>query len=101
MTIRSSEMEARPCDFANGLLLTRAGQVVFASAREILASKAGLLDSLDGLVSNKRLVLACTSTFGMAYLPQVFNIFRTTYPCRSDRPQFYFSATTEGLAPLA
>ena len=83
----------------SSLLLTRAGQVVLASAREILCKERGLLDSLDGLVSTKRLELACTPTFGMAYLPQVLNIFLRTHAEVADL-KFIFLQPLEVLRRL-
>jgi DNA-binding transcriptional LysR family regulator len=83
----------------SGLLLTRAGQVVLANAREILCKERGLLDSLDGLVSTKRLALACTPTFGMAYLPQVFNVFLRTHADVTDL-KFLFLQPLEVLRRL-
>jgi len=99
MTIRSSEMEVCLCHFANGVLPTRAGQAVLANAREILCKERGLVDSLDGLVSTKRLALACTPTFGMAYLPQVLNIFLRTHAEVADL-KFIFLQPLEILRRL-
>ena len=70
-----------------------------ANAREILCKERGLLDSLDGLVSTKRLALACTPTFGMAYLPQVLNIFLRTHAEVADL-KFIFLQPLEILRRL-
>jgi DNA-binding transcriptional LysR family regulator len=83
----------------SSLLLTRAGQVVLANAREILYKERGLFDSLDGLLSTKRLALACTPTFGMAYLPQVLNVFLRTHAEVADL-KFIFLQPLEVLRRL-
>ena len=57
------------------LVLTSAGQVVFAKARDILAKEKELLSCLQDASSKKHMAICCTPTFGMAYLPQVLSRF--------------------------
>ncbi len=81
------------------LALTASGQVVFAKAKEILEKERELLNCLQKSVSQKRLSLCCTPTFGMAYLPRVLNAFLRIHSDLSDL-KFVFQQPAEALRGL-
>ena len=82
-----------------GLVLTPAGQLALAKAREILRKERELVDSLKGLGSAKRLALCCTPTFGMAYLSRVLNEFILAHANLADL-KFIFMQPAEALRDL-
>jgi DNA-binding transcriptional LysR family regulator len=81
------------------LALTTSGQVVFAKAKDILEKERELLSCLLSSVSQKRLSLCCTPTFGMAYLPRVLNTFLRVHSDLSDL-KFVFQQPAEALRGL-
>lgn len=81
------------------LVLTPAGQVVFAKAKDILEKEKELLNCLQESNTQKRLSLCCTPTFGMAYLPQVLNNFLRAHSDMSDF-KFIFLQPAEALRGL-
>ncbi len=81
------------------LVLTSAGQVVFAKAKDILEKEKELLSCLQSSVARKRLSLCCTPTFGMAYLPQVLSSFLRTHSDLSDL-KFLFLQPEDALKGL-
>ena len=81
------------------LVLTAAGKVVFAKARDILDKEKELLSCLQSCNTRKRLSICCTPTFGMAYLPQVLNDFLRSHSDMNDL-KFIFMQPQEALAGL-
>jgi len=81
------------------LVVTPAGQVVLAKAREILRKERELADCLKGLGSQQRLALCCTPTFGMAFLPEVLNSFIRLHTEIADL-KFVFMQPTEAVHEL-
>jgi DNA-binding transcriptional LysR family regulator len=81
------------------LVLTLAGQVVFAKAKDILEKEKELLSCLQESAAHKRLALCCTPTFGMAFLPQVLSSFLRRNSDLSDF-KFVFLQPAEALRGL-
>jgi len=81
------------------LVLTPAGQVVFAKAKDILEKEKELLTCLQESAAQKRLALCCTPTFGMAVLPQVLSSFLRRNSDLSDF-KFVFLQPAEALQGL-
>ena len=57
------------------LELTEVGARIVDKAQGVLAKEQELLDELQRFAAGKRLSLACTPTFGTAFLPRVLNQF--------------------------
>ncbi|MDX2479385.1 MAG: LysR family transcriptional regulator [Desulfuromusa sp.] len=57
------------------LLLTAAGEVVLASARQIIAIEDALQGKLKKINGRQKIALCCTPTFGTVYLSGVLNRF--------------------------
>jgi DNA-binding transcriptional LysR family regulator len=81
------------------LVLTSAGEMVFAKAKEILEKEKELLICLQASAVQKRLSLCCTPTFGMAYLPHVLSSFLRVHSDLSDF-KFIFLQPSEALQGL-
>ncbi|MBJ6725526.1 LysR family transcriptional regulator [Geomesophilobacter sediminis] len=58
---------------------TRAGKLVLAKAREILAIEETLVSQLEAAADKPRLNFACTHPFGIALLPEVFKRYMQKY----------------------
>lgn len=81
------------------LVLTAAGEMVFAKAKEILEKEKELLTCLQASAVQKRLSLCCTPTFGMAYLPHVLSSFLRVHSDLNDF-KFIFLQPSEALQGL-
>jgi len=81
------------------LILTKAGEMVLASARQVLQIQDNLFRELDRLDEKLRLSVCCTPTFGTVYFPEVLNRFMR----RTDNSvdiQFLFQSPEPALAGL-
>jgi DNA-binding transcriptional LysR family regulator len=83
----------------NRLVMTPAGQLVLAKARDILSKERELLESLRGLNISRRLALCCTPTFGMAFLSRVLNAFLGRHADLADL-KFVFLQPAEAVHSL-
>ncbi|MBW2476299.1 MAG: LysR family transcriptional regulator [Deltaproteobacteria bacterium] len=81
------------------LLLTPAGHVVLAKAREIVEKENELFSCLQNNEPQKKLSLCCTPTFGMAFLPDVLNDFFRSHSDMEDL-KFIFMQPMEALRGL-
>ena len=81
------------------LMVTQAGQVVLAKAREILEKESELFSCLQNNEPHKKLSLCCTPTFGMAFLPEVLNDFFRSHSDMEDL-KFIFMQPLEALRGL-
>ncbi len=81
------------------LVLTPAGQLVFAKAKDILDKEKELLNCLRESAAQKHLSLCCTPTFGMAFLPQVLSSFLRRNSDLNDF-KFVFLQPAEALQGL-
>lgn len=73
------------------ILPTEAGKIVIDRGRQILAVEKELIEALSSMQVRHRISVVCTPTFGIAYLPRVFNMFMLRH---TDIPNLKFTFQT-------